>query len=107
LNRADCFRQANGDAQEASHIERLSFAPIKNQIQGLTSRVFEYEDRPRCTLEFQLQRISAARSIRRGSLHGFCRISSFSRPISALFEQVCHPFCASVCPGRVRCKAQR
>jgi hypothetical protein len=83
LNRADCFRQANGDAQEASHIERLSFAPLKNQIQRLTSRIFEYEDRPRSTLELHLRRISAARSIRRGSLHGFCRISSFSGPISA------------------------
>jgi hypothetical protein len=66
LNRADCFRQANGDAQEASHIGRLSFAPLKNQIQGLTS---ECEDRPRSTLGIDLQHISAARPIRRGSLH--------------------------------------
>jgi hypothetical protein len=42
----DCCRQANGDAQEPSQIERLPLVPLKNPIQGLTARVPEYEDRP-------------------------------------------------------------
>src|SRR5713226_5146948 len=41
-----CCRQANGDAQDASQIERLRLVPLKNPIQGLTARVLEYEDRP-------------------------------------------------------------
>ena len=37
----ECFRQANGDAQEASQIERLPLVPLKNPIQGLTARVIQ------------------------------------------------------------------
>ena len=36
---AECGRQANSDAQEASQVERLSLVPFKNPIQGLTARV--------------------------------------------------------------------
>src|SRR4029077_18694759 len=36
-------RQADGDAQGAGQIERLPLASLKNQIQRLTARVFEYE----------------------------------------------------------------
>jgi hypothetical protein len=43
---AECFRKANGDAQEASQIEGLPFVPIEKLIQGLTARVLNYEDRP-------------------------------------------------------------
>jgi len=38
---AKCRRQANGDAQEASQIERLPFVPFKDQIEWLTARVLE------------------------------------------------------------------
>ncbi len=40
------LRQADGDAQEASQVERLPLVPFKNPIQGFTARVLEYEDRP-------------------------------------------------------------
>jgi len=43
---AECCRQADRDVQDAGQIERSSLVPRKNQIQGLTSRIFEYEDRP-------------------------------------------------------------
>jgi hypothetical protein len=39
----ECCRQANGDAQEASQVERLPL--VKNPIQRLAARVLEYEDR--------------------------------------------------------------
>ena len=35
---AECFRQANDDAREACHIQRLSLVPLKNPIQRLTAR---------------------------------------------------------------------
>jgi hypothetical protein len=41
---AECRRQANGDTQDPIQIEQ--FAPLKNQIKGLTVWVHEYEDRP-------------------------------------------------------------
>jgi hypothetical protein len=44
MDLAECGRQANGDAQEASQVERLPLVPFKNPIQGLTARVLEYED---------------------------------------------------------------
>jgi hypothetical protein len=46
MDLAECCRQANGDAQEASQVERLPLVPFKNPIQGLTARILEYEDRP-------------------------------------------------------------
>jgi hypothetical protein len=46
MDLAECCRQANGDAQEASQLDRLPLVPLKNPIQGLTARVLEYEDRP-------------------------------------------------------------
>jgi hypothetical protein len=39
-------RQADSDAQEIGQIQRLPSVPLKNQIQGLASRIFEYENRP-------------------------------------------------------------
>ena len=49
MDLAKCGRQADGNAQEASQVERLSLAPLKNQIQWLTARIHEYEYRPaRC-----------------------------------------------------------
>src|SRR5260370_38781488 len=51
---AECCRQANGDAQNASQIERLPLVPLKNTTQRLTARVFEDEDRaPFVTRELQ------------------------------------------------------
>ncbi len=46
MDLSKCCRQANGDAQEASQIERLPLETLKNPIQGLAARVLEYEDRP-------------------------------------------------------------
>jgi len=46
MNPAESFRQAYGDAQDASQIERLRLNPLKDQIQGLTARVLKHEDRP-------------------------------------------------------------
>ncbi len=43
---AECFRYANGDAQEASQIEGLPLVPLEKLIQRLTARVLNYEDRP-------------------------------------------------------------
>ena len=43
---AERCRQADSDLQDAGQIERSSLVPGKNQIQGLTSAIFEYEDRP-------------------------------------------------------------
>jgi hypothetical protein len=43
---AERCRQTNGDGQEASQIERLPLPPFKDAIQGLTTRVLEYENRP-------------------------------------------------------------
>jgi hypothetical protein len=50
MDLAKCCRQANSDAQDARQIERLTViphkVPLKDQIQGLTARVFEDENRP-------------------------------------------------------------
>jgi hypothetical protein len=46
MNLAERRRQPNSDAQEANHIERMSLLSLKDQIQGLTTGVREYEDRP-------------------------------------------------------------
>ncbi len=66
---AECCRQANSDAQDASQIRRLPLTPLKDQIQGLTARVREYEDRPPfvtserqrlggpCRIEFGCERV--------------------------------------------------
>jgi hypothetical protein len=62
---AECCRQANGDAQEASQIERLSLAPLKNPIQRLTARVREYEDRPPFVTS-ERQRLGCPRGIQFG-----------------------------------------
>ena len=43
---AECCRQADGDAQEASQLERLPPAPSKDTIQGLAARVREYQHCP-------------------------------------------------------------
>jgi hypothetical protein len=47
---AECYRQANNDAQHPGQIEWLTAiphrVPLKNPIQGLTARVGEYENRP-------------------------------------------------------------
>src|SRR5712692_4429406 len=43
---AECCRQADSDVQDAGQIERSSLIPLKNQIQGLASRVLEYKDCP-------------------------------------------------------------
>ena len=62
---AECCRQANGDAQEASQIERLSMAPLKNPIQRLTARIREYEDRPPF-LTSERQRLGCPRGLKFG-----------------------------------------
>jgi hypothetical protein len=46
MDLAECRRQANGDAQQASQIERLPLVPLKNKIQRLTARIVEKEDHP-------------------------------------------------------------
>ncbi len=46
MDLAECRRQANSDALEASQIERLPVVSFKNPIQWLTARILEYEDRP-------------------------------------------------------------
>jgi hypothetical protein len=43
---SECCRHSDSNTQDSGEIERLSLAPLKNPIQGLTARVFEYEDRP-------------------------------------------------------------
>jgi hypothetical protein len=45
MDLAERRRQADRDAQGAGQIERLSLASLKNQIQRIAARVFEYEDR--------------------------------------------------------------
>jgi hypothetical protein len=66
---AECCRQANGNAQEASQMKRLIVISLKNQIKGLSARVHEYEDRSTfmtserhglgcpCGIEFGCERI--------------------------------------------------
>jgi hypothetical protein len=46
MDLTQCFCQPNGNAQEASQVERLPLVPLKNLIQRLTARVLEYEGRP-------------------------------------------------------------
>jgi hypothetical protein len=46
MDLAECCRQADGNTQDAGQIERLPLASLKNPIQRLTARVFEYEGRP-------------------------------------------------------------
>jgi hypothetical protein len=46
MDLAECFRQANCDAQEARQIVRLPLVTLKNPIQGLTTRVLKYQDGP-------------------------------------------------------------
>ena len=46
MDLAECCRQSNRDTQDAGQTERLPVVPLKDQIQGLTARVREYEDRP-------------------------------------------------------------
>ena len=68
MDLAECCRQANSDAQDAGQIERLpliSKVPLKNQIQGLTARVREYEDRPPFVTS-ERQRLGCPRGIEFG-----------------------------------------
>src|SRR5258708_618756 len=44
MDLAERCRQANCDAQEANQVDRLALIPLKNAIQGFTTRVLEYED---------------------------------------------------------------
>jgi hypothetical protein len=46
MDLSECCRQADGDAQGAPQIERSPLVQVKNLIQRLTARIFEYEDRP-------------------------------------------------------------
>jgi hypothetical protein len=46
MHLTECFCQPNGGAKEASQVERLPLATLKNPIQRLTARVFENEDHP-------------------------------------------------------------
>src|SRR5260370_36183351 len=62
MDLAECRRQANGDAQQASQIERLPLVPLKNKIQRLTARVREYEDRP-LVVTSKRQRLGCPRRI--------------------------------------------
>jgi hypothetical protein len=59
---AECCRQANCDAQEASQVERLPLFPVKDPIQGLTARVLKYEDRPPLVMR-ERQRLGCPRRI--------------------------------------------
>ena len=65
MDLAECCRQANSDAQDAGQIERLPLVPLKNQIQGLAARVFEYEDRPPFVTS-ERQRLGCPRGIEFG-----------------------------------------
>ncbi len=65
VNLAECCRQADGDAQDASQIERSSLVPLKNPIQGLASRILEYEDRPPFVTS-ERQRLGCPRGIEFG-----------------------------------------
>jgi len=42
---ANCCRQTDSDAQEASQIERMSQVPLDDPIQGFTTWILKYEDR--------------------------------------------------------------
>jgi hypothetical protein len=54
MDLAERRRQADRDAQGAGQIERLSLASLKDQIQRLAARVFQYEGRsPLVTTERQ------------------------------------------------------
>jgi hypothetical protein len=46
MDLSECCRQSDSNTQDSGEIERLSLVPLKNPIQRLTTRVFEYEDRP-------------------------------------------------------------
>src|SRR5882724_13498738 len=46
MDLAECRRQANGDVEEASQIERLPLVLRKNPIERLTAQVLEDQDRP-------------------------------------------------------------
>jgi hypothetical protein len=41
MDLADCFSQTDGDAQKARQFERLPVVPLKNPIQGFTTRVIQ------------------------------------------------------------------
>ena len=63
---AKYLRQANGNAQQSSQIERLSLisqkVPLQNQVQGLTAGVLQNENRlPFVTSE--RQRLSGPRGV--------------------------------------------
>jgi hypothetical protein len=54
MHLAECSRQPNSDAQDASQIEGLPLIPLKNPVQGLAARVLDHEDHPpRVTSERQ------------------------------------------------------
>ena len=55
MDLGECCRQADSDVQDAGQIERAARVPGQNQIQGLTSGIFEHEDRPTFVTS-QLQR---------------------------------------------------
>jgi hypothetical protein len=62
---AECCRQANGDAQAPSQIERLPLVPLKNPIEGLTAGVLEHEGRPPFVTS-ERQRLGCPRGIEFG-----------------------------------------
>src|SRR5271168_1483133 len=65
VNLTKSSRQANGDAQEPSQIERLPQLPVKNPIQGLTARVRQYKGRP-SFMTSERQRLGCPRRIELG-----------------------------------------
>jgi hypothetical protein len=65
VNLAECCRQANSDAKDASQIEGLPPVPLKNPIQELTAKVREYEDRPPFVTS-ERQRLGCPRGIKFG-----------------------------------------
>jgi hypothetical protein len=93
MNPAESFRNAYGDAQDASQIERLRLIPLKDQIQGLTARVLKYEDRPPFVTR-ERQRLGCPRGIE------FNRERVFVlKPLETLRRR---PFC-----GESHCQDQR
>ena len=46
VHSSESGRQPNGDAQDASQFERLSFVALKDPIQGLAAGIRENEHRP-------------------------------------------------------------
>jgi hypothetical protein len=46
MDLAESCRQADGDVQGATQIERLPLVPLKNLVQRFTARVVEYKDCP-------------------------------------------------------------